>query len=50
MVIRLTPEIVREVCQRADSKAYIGGSISSPGGHYVLGLKAVDCREVTIFH
>jgi hypothetical protein len=24
----LTPDITREVCQRSDSKAYIGGSIS----------------------
>ncbi len=41
---RLTPEIARELCQRAGSKAYIGGSIASLGSQYVLGLKAVNCR------
>jgi serine/threonine protein kinase/tetratricopeptide (TPR) repeat protein len=40
---RLTPEIAREVCQRADSKAWIGGSIASIGREYVVGLKAVNC-------
>src|SRR5271163_4249479 len=32
---RLTPEVARELCQRADSKAYIAGSISSLGSEYV---------------
>jgi tetratricopeptide (TPR) repeat protein len=41
---RLTPEIAQELCQRADSKAYIGGSIASLGSQYVLGVKAVNCR------
>jgi Flp pilus assembly protein TadD len=40
---RLTPEIVRDVCQRAESKAYLSGSIASLGSQYVLGLKAVNC-------
>jgi len=40
----LTPEVVREVCQRTGCKAYIGGSIARLGGEYVLGLKAVDCQ------
>ena len=41
---RLTPEVARELCQRADGKAYIAGSISSLGSEYVIGLKAVNCR------
>jgi serine/threonine protein kinase/tetratricopeptide (TPR) repeat protein len=41
----LTPEITREICQRADSKAWIGGSISSIGSEYVVGLKAVNCQS-----
>jgi predicted Zn-dependent protease/predicted Ser/Thr protein kinase len=41
---RLTPEIARELCERAGSKAYIGGSIASLGSQYVLGLKASNCR------
>ena len=42
---KLTPEVARELCQRAGSKAYIAGSISSLGSEYVLGLKAVNCQS-----
>jgi len=42
---KLTPEVAREVCQRAGSKAYIAGSISSLGSQYVLGLKVVNCQS-----
>jgi serine/threonine protein kinase/tetratricopeptide (TPR) repeat protein len=42
---KLTPDVAREVCQRADSKAYIAGSIASLGSQYVLGLKAVNCQS-----
>jgi serine/threonine protein kinase/tetratricopeptide (TPR) repeat protein len=41
----LTPEVARELCQRAGSKAYIAGSIVSLGTEYVLGLKAVNCQS-----
>jgi serine/threonine protein kinase/tetratricopeptide (TPR) repeat protein len=40
---KLTPDVARELCQRASSKAYLAGSIGSLGSHYVLGLKAVNC-------
>ncbi len=39
----LTPDVARELCQRADSKAYIAGSVASLGNQYVIGLKAVNC-------
>ena len=42
---KLTPEIARELCRRADSKAYVVGSIGSLGSKYVLGLKAVNCQS-----
>jgi eukaryotic-like serine/threonine-protein kinase len=42
---KLTPDVVRELCQRAGSKAYIAGSIASLGSQYVLGLKAVNCQS-----
>jgi eukaryotic-like serine/threonine-protein kinase len=42
---RLTPDVARELCQRAGSKAYISGSIASLGNQYVLGLKAVNCQS-----
>jgi serine/threonine protein kinase/tetratricopeptide (TPR) repeat protein len=41
---KLTPEVTRELCQRAGSKAYLAGSIASLGSEYVLGLKAVNCQ------
>jgi len=42
---RVTPEIARELCQRAGSKAYIAGAIGALGSEYVLGLKAVNCQS-----
>jgi serine/threonine protein kinase/tetratricopeptide (TPR) repeat protein len=42
---KLTPEVARELCQRAGGKAYIAGSISGLGNEYVLGLKAVNCQN-----
>ena len=41
----LTPEVARDLCERAGSKAYIAGSIASLGSQYVLGLKAVNCQS-----
>jgi eukaryotic-like serine/threonine-protein kinase len=42
---KLTPEVTRELCERAGSKAYIAGSIATMGSEYVLGLKAVNCQS-----
>ena len=42
---KLTPEIAREVCQRAGSKAYIAGSIASLDSQYVIGLKVLNCQN-----
>jgi serine/threonine protein kinase len=42
---KLTPEVTRELCQRAGSKAYIAGTIGSLGSEYVLGLRAVNCQS-----
>ena len=42
---KLTPDVARELCQRAGSKAYIAGSIASLGSQYMLGLKAVNCQR-----
>ena len=42
---KLTPDVARELCQRANSRAYIAGSIASLGSQYVLGLKAVNCQS-----
>jgi tetratricopeptide (TPR) repeat protein len=40
----ITPEIARELCQRAGSVAAIDGSIASLGKQFVLELRAVNCR------
>jgi eukaryotic-like serine/threonine-protein kinase len=42
---KLTPEIARELGQRAGSKAFIAGSIGRLGSEYVLGLKVVNCQS-----
>ncbi|MGA8501657.1 MAG: protein kinase [Candidatus Sulfotelmatobacter sp.] len=42
---KLTPELARELCQRAGSKAYLAGAIGSLGSEYVVGLKAVNCSN-----
>jgi len=42
---KLTPEVSRDLCQRAGSKAFIGGSIVGLGNEYVIGLKAVNCQS-----
>ena len=41
---RLRPDVAREICQRAGSKAYIAGSIVSLGSEYVLDVRAVNCQ------
>jgi serine/threonine protein kinase/tetratricopeptide (TPR) repeat protein len=42
---RLTPELASELCQRAGSKAYLAGAIGRLGSEYVVGLKAVSCKN-----
>jgi serine/threonine protein kinase/tetratricopeptide (TPR) repeat protein len=41
---KLTPEVARDLCQRASAKAYIAGTIASLGRQYVIGLDAVNCK------
>jgi Protein kinase domain len=40
---RLTPEMARELCQRAEGAAEVDGSIARLGSQYVLALNAVNC-------
>src|SRR4029077_8111995 len=42
---KLTPEIARELCQRTQSAAVLGGSISQIGTEYLLTLKAINCAS-----
>jgi serine/threonine protein kinase/tetratricopeptide (TPR) repeat protein len=41
----LSVDVARELCQRAEAKAYIAGSIAALGSQYVLGLKAINCQS-----
>jgi tetratricopeptide (TPR) repeat protein len=41
---RLNKDTATEICQRTNSKAVITGSIDSVGGHYLIGLRAIDCQ------
>jgi eukaryotic-like serine/threonine-protein kinase len=42
---RLTPDIAREVCQRAGGMATLNGSVAQIGNEYNLILKAVNCAS-----
>ena len=42
---RLTPELGRDLCQRARAKAVLWGSITPLGTQYVVGLTAADCAN-----
>jgi eukaryotic-like serine/threonine-protein kinase len=42
---KLSPAVTRELCQRAESKAYVAGSIAGLDSQYVLGLKAINCQS-----
>ena len=39
----LSPDVARQVCQRAGSQVVLDGSIAPLGSAYVLGLSAIDC-------
>ena len=41
---RVTQVVAREICLRTNSKVSLAGSISSLGNHYVIGLKALNCK------
>jgi tetratricopeptide (TPR) repeat protein len=41
---RISQEMAREICLRTASKALLAGSIASLGSHYLIALKAMNCR------
>ena len=41
---RVTKEIAREICQRQGLKAFLAGSISNLGAHYVITLEATNAQ------
>lgn len=46
---RLTPQIAREICHRANGTAVLESSISQIGSHYNLIVKAVNCSSGETF-
>jgi tetratricopeptide (TPR) repeat protein len=42
---KLTPEVTRDLCERAGAQAYVVGTISSLGSEYVVGLRAANCQS-----
>jgi len=42
---KITSDVALELCRRTGSKAYLAGAIGSLGSEYVLGLKAVNCKN-----
>ena len=40
---QLSPDLARELCLRAEGKAFISGSLDRVGSQYVLGLTATSC-------
>jgi len=42
---RITRDLGREICLRTDSKALLAGSIASLGSHYLIAIKALNCRN-----
>jgi predicted Zn-dependent protease len=46
----LTPEVAKEVCERAGGAAVLEGSIASLGSQYVLGLRAKNCRTGEVLY
>ena len=45
----LTPDVAREICQRANATTVIDGSIAALGDQYVLALKALNCSSGETF-
>jgi len=41
---RVTKDIAREICQRQGFKAFLAGSISNLGSHYVITLEATNAQ------
>jgi DNA-binding winged helix-turn-helix (wHTH) protein/tetratricopeptide (TPR) repeat protein len=41
---RLTSQLAREICLRTNSKAMLEGSIAAVGEHYLIAVRAVNCR------
>lgn len=42
---RLTSQVARDLCVRTGSTAFIEGSIANLGGHYIVGLDAMNCHS-----
>ena len=41
---RVTKEIAREICERQGLKAFLAGTVSNLGSHYVISLEAINAH------
>jgi serine/threonine protein kinase/tetratricopeptide (TPR) repeat protein len=41
---KLTPDVARELCLRAEGTGYIAGAIASLGSEYVIGVDVINCH------
>jgi eukaryotic-like serine/threonine-protein kinase len=41
---KVTPDVARDLCQRAGAKAYVAGAIGNLGSQYVISLSAINCK------
>ena len=41
----LTPDLARDLCLRSGSKAFLSGSISNVGSHYLVAIDATGCTS-----
>jgi DNA-binding winged helix-turn-helix (wHTH) protein/tetratricopeptide (TPR) repeat protein len=41
----ITPEVAREICERANRQVMLAGSIQPMGGEYLLTVEATDCSN-----
>ena len=41
---KVTPDVARDLCQRAGAKAYVAGAIENLGSQYVISLSAINCK------
>jgi serine/threonine protein kinase/tetratricopeptide (TPR) repeat protein len=42
---KITRDVARELCIRTGSKAFLQGSISKLGDHYLVGIDAISCNS-----
>ena len=45
---RVTKQIAREICERQGLKAFLAGTVSNLGSHYVISLEAINAHSADV--